>query len=150
MIGHSAEIMRKAYIGKRSIVRSHALVGEMAVIFNKIEIPNYSVVEPMEVVIRQPSSYDLYRNCELDVSSERFGILYIVSHFCSIPTFMVQICSITFFSVSPDFNKQLGELIDGEMGALTTKCAKPKGKISPVTLPKIISLYLIQYHGYER
>lgn len=52
--------------------------------------------------------------------------------------------------ISPEFNKYLRESIDAEMKVLTQNCAKKIDKVRPKTLPKIVSLYLIHYHGLER
>lgn len=52
--------------------------------------------------------------------------------------------------ISPEFNKYLRELIDAEMKMLTGNCTEGIEEIRLATLPKIISLYLIHYHGLNR
>lgn len=73
-IGKKSEIKSKAFIGKYSVIQSNVIVGESAVIHKYAEIPKDSNVDAMEVVIRTPSSYDLYRNCDLNVSSDRYDL----------------------------------------------------------------------------
>lgn len=64
-------------------------------------------------------------------------------------TFVLQFFS--FDSISSEFNKRLGELIAMSMDQLRNSCSQSnRYKSSPPNLPKIVSLYLIQYHGYDR
>lgn len=55
------------------------------------------------------------------------------------------------FRLSPDFNSMMRQMIETEFNSLRTSCAQEGvGQTRPSSLPEIISLYLMQYHGIQR
>lgn len=59
-------------------------------------------------------------------------------------------CDVVSYRISSQFNKKFREMIDAELSTLNTKCTEEDKKFKPKSLPKIISAYLIQFHGLER
>lgn len=53
-------------------------------------------------------------------------------------------------SLSAEFNELMRHLIGEEIKALAIHCANSNETMKPKTMPRIISLYLIQYHGLKR
>lgn len=54
------------------------------------------------------------------------------------------------YSPSAEFNQLMRHLIGEEMKTLSKHCAQSNETMKPKTLPRIMSLYLIQYHGLKR
>lgn len=62
-VGSGARIATNAYIGTFCMVQSNAVVQERAVIHKFVEVPSGQTIPRNQVLIQQPSSYEIYQNC---------------------------------------------------------------------------------------
>ncbi|XP_055310765.1 uncharacterized protein LOC129573771 [Sitodiplosis mosellana] len=133
-IGSDAKIGPKVYIGKFASISANAIVNKLAIVHKFVEIPNGYMIKNNEVVIRTPSTYELYQKC---------------AAIGSISDAQVQIASDKSAMPSAQFNAMLRSLLDAPINDVTAKCEQGNMMAKP-DLTAIKSLYLIQRYGLER
>ncbi|XP_055307080.1 UDP-3-O-acylglucosamine N-acyltransferase-like isoform X2 [Sitodiplosis mosellana] len=133
-IGADVKVASKVYIGQFSSIQANAIIRELAIIHVCVKIPSGATVENNEVVIRSPSTYELYKKCAV-ISSISDAQIKIAADRSSVP--------------SAPFNAMLRPLIDAQINGVKTKCNHGNMTTKP-DLAVIKSLYLIQYYGLER
>ncbi|XP_055302034.1 acyl-[acyl-carrier-protein]--UDP-N-acetylglucosamine O-acyltransferase-like [Sitodiplosis mosellana] len=133
LVGLSVKVAPKAYIGMFSSIQPNAIVNALAVIHKFVEIPSGATVKYNEVVIRTPSSYELYQRC-LPVES------ILAAH--------IEIAASKNTGSDAEFNNLLRSLMDSQINYLRTNCEQIPS--IPEKLFLIKSLYLIRCHGIDR
>ncbi|XP_055309837.1 putative uncharacterized protein DDB_G0267716 [Sitodiplosis mosellana] len=133
-IGSDAKIGPKVYIGKFASISANAIVNELAIVHKFVEIPNGYMIKNNEIVIRTPSTYELYQKCAATGS---------------ISDAQVQIASDKSAMPSAQFNAMLRGLLYAQINDVTVECEQGN-MITNLDLSAIKSLYLIQRYGLER
>lgn len=67
-IDRNTKISANTYIGKYSTIGLSTSMGESVIIYGNVKLPNAAKIKSNEIIIKTPTSFELYAMCERHVT----------------------------------------------------------------------------------